>query len=113
MDKNFEPKWPMIVRVAAEALAWLAVSIFMVWAFAALCFDVRHEGLRILAAVLFAVAVLVILFAVRESGCVWLPAQHVAWWCCRGVCPSNQATTLLGKRMFRELRGRRFMAIRW
>jgi hypothetical protein len=37
-DKNLKP---IIVRVVAEVLGWLAVLIFMVWAFVALCFDVR------------------------------------------------------------------------
>jgi hypothetical protein len=84
-DKDFEPKWPMIVRVAVEALAWLAVSIFMVWAFAALCFDVRHDGLRILAAVLFTVAVLGALFAIkgvwlRMAACVACCVVVLVWW---------------------------------
>src|SRR5277367_243498 len=65
----FEPKWRSIVRILMQVLLWLAVSIFTLWAFAALCFDVRHDGLRILAAVLFAMAVLGALFAVRG---VWL-----------------------------------------
>ncbi len=68
-DRTFEPKWRMIVRIVAQVLGWLAASIFMVWAFAALCFDVRHDGLRILAEVLFTVAVLAALFAVKG---VWL-----------------------------------------
>ena len=68
-DKNLKPKWPAIVRVVAEVLGWLAVSIFMVWALVALCFDVRHVWLRIPAAVLFTVAVLGALFAVKG---VWL-----------------------------------------
>ena len=90
-DKNLKPKWPIIVRVVAEVLGWLAVSIFMVWAFVALCLDVRHVWLRIPAVVLFAVAVLWALFAVKG---VWLRmAACVAvlvWW----LAETNQRSSV-------------------
>jgi hypothetical protein len=84
-DKNLKPKWPIIVRVVAEVLGWLAVSIFMVWAFVALCFDVRQVWLRIPAAVLFTVAVLGALFAVkgvwlRLAACVACCVVVLVWW---------------------------------
>ena len=84
-DKNLKPKWPIIVRVVAEVLGWLAVSIFMVWTFVALCFDVRHVWLRIPAAVLFTVAVLGALFVVkgvwlRMAACVACCVVVLVWW---------------------------------
>src|SRR5580693_6134962 len=91
-DKNLKPKWPAIVRVVAEVLGWLAVSIFMVWALVALCFDVRHVWLRIPAAVLFTVAVLGALFAVkgvwlRMAACVACCVVVLVWWL--SLKPSN------------------------
>jgi hypothetical protein len=91
-NENVEPRLRMIVRVVAKTLGLLAVSIFMVWAFAALCFDVRHAGLRILAAVLFVVAVLAILFAVkgvwlRMAACVACCVVVLVWWL--SIKPTN------------------------
>ena len=64
----------------------------MVWAFAALCFDVRHDGFRTLAALLFTVAVLAALFAVkgvwlRMAACVACCVVVLVWWL--SLKPSN------------------------
>jgi hypothetical protein len=91
-NENVEARWRIIVRGVAKTLGWLAVSIFMVWTFAALWFDVRHVGLRIVAAVLFAVAVLVILFTVkgvwvRMAACAACCVVVVVWWL--SIKPTN------------------------
>src|SRR5258707_4439254 len=91
-NEKVEARWRIIVRGVAKTLGWLAVSIFMVWTFAALWFDVRHVGLRIVAAVLFAVAVLVILFTVkgvwvRMAACAACCVVVVVWWL--SIKPTN------------------------
>jgi Domain of unknown function (DUF4105) len=91
-NKNLQTKWSIIVRVVAKALGWLAVSIFVLWAFAALCLDVRHEWLRIPAAVLFIVALLAALFVVkgvwlRMAACVACCVVVLVWWF--SLKPSN------------------------
>jgi Domain of unknown function (DUF4105) len=83
--ENLKSRWPTVVRMVAQTLGWLGISIFMVWAIAALCFDVRNVWLRIPAVALFIVAALGSLFAIRRvwlrmAGCAACCLGVLAWW---------------------------------
>ncbi len=83
---------PRILRWLGLALAWLIVAGLVGWSVAALYIDLPVPGLRLPAAVGFAVAVLAVLVLVRGAGrkmlaCLLGFAAVLAWWF--AISPSN------------------------
>jgi hypothetical protein len=74
-----------IARFAALGLGWLVVSLFTLWAFAALYFDVRIAWLRIPTIVIFALALVAAQFIVkggwaRLASCAACCGVVLIWW---------------------------------
>jgi hypothetical protein len=55
-----EPRWRRIARLVMLALIWIAISLFTIWTFAALYFDVRRGWLRIPAMLALALSLLAV-----------------------------------------------------
>jgi Domain of unknown function (DUF4105) len=79
-------------RLFGLGLGWLAVSLFTIWACAALCFDVRTSWLRIPAVSVFVLLVLAVLFLLKGSwlrlaACAVCSTIVLLWWL--ALQPSN------------------------
>jgi len=84
---------PRLVRLLVKVAAWVLVSIFSLWAIAALYFDVRRGWLRLPATFVFVVAFLAILFFVkgpwlRLIACSLCSIFVLLWWL--SLQPSNE-----------------------
>jgi Domain of unknown function (DUF4105) len=91
-DAISNSKGRRIAQLAVFGLGWLAVSLFAVWAFAALCFDVRRWWLRIPAVVVFVLALVAARFIVKGSwarlaACTGCCCIVLIWWL--ALTPSN------------------------
>jgi hypothetical protein len=84
-NAGLEPNGRKIARYVVLGLGSLAVFLFTAWAMAALCFDVRHVWLRILAVAIFLLALLAVRLGVTRP---WLRLAAYAscsivvlvWW---------------------------------
>ena len=84
--------WDRFARLLAAGLAWFLVSLFALWAVAALCFDVRRGWLRFPAASVFVLSLLAILFFVKRpwlrlASCAACSTIVLFWWL--SLQPSN------------------------
>ncbi len=91
-DAILESKGRRIARLVVLGLGWLVASLFTVWAFAALYFDVRIEWLRIPAIVVFALALVTPWLIVKGAGarlaaCIGCCGIVLIWWFT--LIPSN------------------------
>jgi hypothetical protein len=81
-----------LLRILGAVLAWLVVSLLLVWGAAALWFDVRTGWLKYVAAAVYALALLASLFLIKRSAlrlaaCMACFLAVLCWWL--SLEPSN------------------------
>ncbi|MFZ0581699.1 MAG: DUF4105 domain-containing protein [Candidatus Acidiferrales bacterium] len=91
-NPGIEQRSRRLVGFLCAGLAWFAVSLFMIWAVAALCFDLRIIWLRIPALSVFVLSIVAVLFFAKRTwlrlvGCAACSAIVLLWWL--SIEPSN------------------------
>src|SRR5215469_349281 len=109
-NSGTEHGWRRFARFLGAGLAWFVVSLFTLWAVAALCFDVRRIWLRIPAVSVFVLSLLAV-FIFTKGAWLCLAAPHVPRLFCSGGFLSSHRIIAPGRRMFLRRLGRRCTAI--